>query len=101
MDSQKIDLKKALKSKSPMNDKTMSGKLGKCVVCNTLANGAFCSRCITAGFKDKYDEDPDSIHKGLWQTNSGGEAKFLPFKKKRNPINKISSNASDMDKFKR
>ena len=54
-------MKKSLKPKSPMNTKkAMSGKLGKCYVCNMMANGSFCDRCITAGFKAKYEEAKES-----------------------------------------
>ncbi len=93
MEKEKSQKQKSLKTKSPKYNNTMT-----CIICHTkttLPN--FCDRCINAGFKEKHDEDPDSVHMGLWVQHEGGKYEFLPHKKRKNPINKISGNTSAMD----
>ena len=101
-DEIKVEKAKPLKAESPiyttMNTKT---SINKCIICSAMATKAgeevpFCPRCIKEGFQINYNHNPDSVCKGIWQQVQGNWS-FLPYKKARNPINKISANTSDMD----
>jgi len=88
----KIIKKKPVK----VNHQSIS-KMPRCILCNATTEGKFCARCVSAGFRDQHEADPESVCKGIWQKNASSEWVFMKYRKRKNPINKLSANNSDMD----